>query len=127
VRGLDTGDMCALMECGLGRKGIYYFDHVNKEAIIPPPRTVAWPVEFLLARHNRKHIFIPRQLPTLHEIGVSINDWANRVRWACYFDSIGEQCEANEWRWVAEKKQRVSRCPEELLEQKLGEKKHSDM
>ena len=59
VRLLDLCDFKALLECGKESPGVYIYNTVEKSATRPPVHGIIWPVEFLLTKFSKKHVFAP--------------------------------------------------------------------
>jgi hypothetical protein len=48
---------------------------------------VIWPVEFLLTKFNRRHVFLSRKAPRLRTVGQSLQAWGHRLRWRFAFQN----------------------------------------
>ena len=100
VRGMSVHELIALSKCGLGDGGVYIYDFQTASAFTPTAGQVAWPVEYLLPKHHRKHIFVPRKPPSLAEVSLALKNWEAKVRWKYHFWKFPSE---NPWRSLLSK------------------------
>eukprot|EP00959_Pyramimonas_sp_CCMP1952_P392614 8226759-Pyramimonas_sp.AAC.1 len=89
---------------------MYIFDNDKREAVQPPPGMIAWPIEFLLAKHHRKHVFRRRCAPKMSDISIALNSWYNKQMWR-YTASQQDDREDNPWRRFRPKPAITPPCP----------------
>ena len=125
VRGLSMHELGCLLQCGKGLPGVYIYDHTTASALTPGPGVLAWPVEFLLAKHHRKFIFVPRRPPPLSDIGKALRNWDAKVRW----NFIHTDEPRNDPHWKLRAKRKVTPSCDAVLpstiESYLNECKHA--
>ncbi len=56
-RGLHAIDFPSLLECGVTIPKVYVFDENSQSAVIPDIGELAWPVEFIVGKFHKKHVF----------------------------------------------------------------------
>ena len=76
---MSVADFRHLLECGKDIPDVYIFDADKREAIRPPPGLIAWPIEFLLAKHHRKHVFRRRCAPKMSDVSKALNSWYKQL------------------------------------------------
>lgn len=104
---MSEHELLALTECGLGQHGLYIYDFDTASAFVARAGEVAWPVEYLLAKHHRKHVFVPRKPPHLSEVGRALRNWEAKVRWRYYFWRYPSE---NPWRFFISKGRDTTWC-----------------
>ena len=64
--------------------GVKIYEPQYKEARIPFPNEMPWPITFVLTRYNRKHLFRNRSLPCLRSLMDDFKQFESKVRWSWF-------------------------------------------
>lgn len=83
MHGASAEDWFILAE--LGRLRQYLYQYNAEEDELYNADCIAWPILWLLVRHNRKHIFVSKKRIDISELTKSVHSFENRVRWRCHF------------------------------------------
>lgn len=82
---LHALDLWGLLQCGWKSPDVYVYNSSTKSVHKPLPGHLDWDIEFILAKHNRKHVFCNRSTPGLPAIGKAVAEWISKVHWKYVF------------------------------------------
>ena len=82
--GASVADLCCIANFQLLRDQILGFDR-DARAVVLSGHVTPWPIVWVLARYNRKHIWCPNRLPDLTNIRGHVDDFCNKVKWRWIF------------------------------------------
>ena len=103
TNGLSTRQFQDLLSCGKVSPEVYLYDAVSHEAHAAAPGDVAWPLEFLLAKHNRKFIMPPKSPARPADFAKAWSAWENMIRWRHIFSDSAQDAPENPWRHLRSK------------------------
>ena len=75
VEGMPLREFSRILACGQNIPDVMFFDHVGRQVKHFAPRILPWPVEYLSAHHNPKHVLGGSKMPSLGTIGHAIYTW----------------------------------------------------
>ena len=78
-------DWLSLFDFHNTRRHIYYYNHETRCVDQPCRDSAPWPVLWILARFHPRHIWCGKSLPNVVNFKVSLNIFANRIRWRWFF------------------------------------------
>ena len=78
-------DFKALLECKKGSPAVYIYDKGAKSVHRPAPGGIAWPLEFVLTKLNKKHVISSPRKPDLSKVGRALQQWQQKLFWKWHF------------------------------------------
>lgn len=84
MAGCSLEDLHFLLSFNQLEENIYHLDMVNQSLVIKDQH-LPWPVRFVLARFNRKHIFSAGGLPCEQEVARCVNELVQNTKWLWNF------------------------------------------
>ncbi len=76
---------------------------IHISAVIPDIGELAWPVEFIVGKFHKKHVFIGGKAAPLKEASIALHQWTQKVKWN-YCASSGLITSDNPWRFLHSKR-----------------------
>ena len=64
VEGMPLREFFRVLACGQKIPDVMFFDHVGRQVKHFAPMILPWPVEYLLAHHNPKHVLGGSRMPS---------------------------------------------------------------
>ena len=110
-------EFMSLLQCGVEVPELYIFLRDDRSVVRPVPGVISWPVEFLLTKFNRKHVFADRTMCSLELVSLEVRNFINRISWRAALRSSPE----SRWRHLRTKPSSTPCCPidSELLSNRL--------
>ena len=86
---LTVRDITLLIEFDRLLSNVYVFDAISKEAVNPGMKAndvfLPWPIVWLTAAHNRKHVYLSRRLPQSISVAKAARRFASGLCWHFLF------------------------------------------
>ena len=106
VEGMPLREFFRVLACGQTMPDVMFFDHVGRQVKHFAPMILPWPIEYLLAHHNPKHVLGGSRMPSLGSIGKAIYTWEQKLRWPLV---LGDSRQSR-WSFLHAKKPYVHPC-----------------
>ena len=69
---------------------MYAYSATHRSARRYKGTDISWITEFLLTRYSHKHVFLPRRLPNIMDVGTALSAWAHRLQWVAALENVPE-------------------------------------
>ena len=96
MKGCSVEDLHFLLNFDKLQEWIYSLD-LHAKRLTVGDSDLPWPVKFVLARFNRKHIFANGTLPDEQLVCDSASQFARRMKWRWHFQ--GSECSGPLWKF----------------------------
>lgn len=106
TKGLTLQEFTSLLRCGSTVPELYIFLRETRSVSRPVPGAISWPVEFLLTKFHRKHVFADRTLCSMEAVSADVRNMVNIICWR----SVLKEQTTSKWHRVSVRPRHTPPC-----------------